>query len=449
MCPLCHILLVEAKTPLSSDLGTGVNKAVALGANVVSNSYGGAGRQRRDARRTRPTSTTPASRSSRAPATTGFGVEYPAASPNVVAVGGTSLFQATATGTRNATETAWSGAGSGCSAYEPKPVWQTDSGCSHRTVSDVSAVADPNTGVSVYDSYGGAGGWASTAARASLRPSSARCTRSPTTRRLPGRCRRSRTPHTQKLNDVTSGSNGSCGSSYLCTAVTGYDGPTGLGTPNTADAFSNSGVVGPPPPVVPDFSISAPALHAPLRPGGTAQSTVTITPLNGDTGVVSLAVLTTPHVGLTTTLAPRSVTLGSGSKTSTLSFTGHTGGTYTVTVTATQGALTHTTQLVVVVNDFVLKVSAPKHSVVRGKAIHYTVTLSRRGNFAGTVRMTLTGLRARDKVSYTARGSGTPTITISVTVKTSTKDHRGTLSLHFNGVSGTLRHTTVVGLVLM
>jgi subtilase family serine protease len=452
MCPNCHILLVEAASSSMtivggqphSDLGTAVNTAVALGANVVSNSYGGAefsAEQLFDTFYNHPGVAIVASSGD-----DGFGVEYPAASPDVVAVGGTRLLQLTATGTRNATETAWSGAGSGCSAYEPKPLWQGDPDCGKRIVADVSAVADPSTGVWVYDSAIGWTVYGGTSASAPIVGAMYALADNPSSN---GKLASFPYTHTQKLNDVASGSNGSCGGSTLCTAGIGYDGPTGLGTPNTADAFSNSGVVGPPPPVAPDFSISAATLHSPLRPNGTAKSTVTITPLNGDTGVVSLAVLTTPHVGLTTTLAPRSVTLGSGAKTSTLTFTGHTGGTYTVTVTATQGTLTHTAQLSVVVNDFVLKVAAPKHSVVRGKAVRYTVTLSRRGNFAGTVRMTLTGLRARDKVSYTARGSGTPTITVTVTVKTSAKDARGTLSLHFNGVSGTLRHTTVVGLVLM
>jgi subtilase family serine protease len=447
MCPKCHILLVEASDNASSNLGVGVNTAVKLGANVVSNSYGGSESSFETSEDTayynHPGVAIVASAGD-----DGFGVEYPAASPDVVAVGGTSLSRSLVD-SRGWTETAWGGAGSGCSAYEPKPVWQTDSGCSKRSVSDVSAVADPATGVAVYDSYGGAGGWGQfggTSASAPIVGAMYALADNPSSN---GKMPSFPYAHTQKLNDVISGSNGTCGGSYLCTAGTGYDGPTGLGTPNTADAFSSSGVVGPPPPVSPDFSISAAAVHSPLRPNGTAKSTVTITPLNGDTGVVSLAVLTTPHVGLTTTLAPRSVVLGSGSQTATLSFTGHTGGTYTVTVTATQGALTHTAQVQVVVNDFVLKVSAPNHRVVRGKAVRYTVTLSRRGNFAGTVRMTLTGLHARDKVAYTARGSGTPTITISVTVKTSAKDARGTLSLHFNGVSGTLRHTTVVGLVLV
>src|SRR5439155_5498583 len=71
----------------------------------------------------------------------------PAASQYVTAVGGTSLNQATNAGTRSATETVWSGAGSGCSAYATKPSWQTDAGCSRRSVADVAAVADPNTGV--------------------------------------------------------------------------------------------------------------------------------------------------------------------------------------------------------------------------------------------------------------------------------------------------------------
>jgi len=53
----------------------------------------------------------------------------------------------------------WSGAGSGCSSYESKPSFQTDTGCARRTIADVSAVADPATGVAVYDSYGTGGGW--------------------------------------------------------------------------------------------------------------------------------------------------------------------------------------------------------------------------------------------------------------------------------------------------
>ena len=97
----------------------------------------------------------------------GYGVNFPAASRYVTAVGGTSLNQLTNTGTRNGSETAWAGGGSGCSAYVAKPAWQHEQGCGRRSVADVAAVADPNTGVWVYDSTPNAGhsGWLSLVVR--------------------------------------------------------------------------------------------------------------------------------------------------------------------------------------------------------------------------------------------------------------------------------------------
>ncbi len=89
----------------------------------------------------------------------GYEVQFPAASQYVTAVGGTTLHV-------NAndswgSETVWNGTGSGCSVYVAKPSWQNDVGCSGRTVADVSADADPNTGAAVYDSvtYLGQSGW--------------------------------------------------------------------------------------------------------------------------------------------------------------------------------------------------------------------------------------------------------------------------------------------------
>ena len=80
----------------------------------------------------------------------GYGVAYPVASRYVTAVGGTSLKPGT--NSRGWTETAWgggsgAGTGSGCSADDAKPTWQKDKGCTRRTIADVSAVADPNSGV--------------------------------------------------------------------------------------------------------------------------------------------------------------------------------------------------------------------------------------------------------------------------------------------------------------
>ena len=156
ICQNCKILLVEASSASVAALGTAVNDAVALGANVVSNSYGAAefsSETGYDTYYNHPGVAITASSGDG-----GYGVEFPAASQYVTAVGGTTL-------TLNADktyrgETAWSGAGSGCSLYEPKPAWQTDTGCSRRTVADVSADADPNSGAAIYDSYGYHGqGW--------------------------------------------------------------------------------------------------------------------------------------------------------------------------------------------------------------------------------------------------------------------------------------------------
>src|SRR5262249_14472639 len=87
----------------------------------------------------------------------GFGVEYPAAGAHVLGVGGTSLTKSSST--RGWAEAAWSGAGSGCSRGTAKPSFQHDTGCTRRTVADVSAVANPSTGVAVFDTFGNVGGW--------------------------------------------------------------------------------------------------------------------------------------------------------------------------------------------------------------------------------------------------------------------------------------------------
>jgi subtilase family serine protease len=232
ICPNCHILLVEATSPTFANLGKAVNEAVALGANTVSNSYGGSESSSETSYASYYNHSGHIITASSGDG--GYGVEVPAAYNTVVAVGGTSLSKSSTT--RGWTETAWSGAGSGCSAYISKPSWQTDSGCTRRTVADVSAVADPNTGVSVYDTYGGVGGWLVFGGTSVSSPIIA------SVYALAGNASSVNAAstlysHTSNLYDVTSGSNGSCGGSYLCTAKAGYDGPTGLGTPNGTTAF--------------------------------------------------------------------------------------------------------------------------------------------------------------------------------------------------------------------
>jgi subtilase family serine protease len=87
----------------------------------------------------------------------GYGGEYPAASPKVLAVGGTRLVRSSSG--RGWAEAAWTGSGGGCSERSRKPTWQSDEGCANRTVADLAAVADPDTGMAIYDSYGSAHGW--------------------------------------------------------------------------------------------------------------------------------------------------------------------------------------------------------------------------------------------------------------------------------------------------
>jgi subtilase family serine protease len=237
--PKAHIILVEATSANMTDLGTAVNQAVALGAKYVSNSYGGS----EDSSDTSADSSYfnhPGVAITVSAGDSAYGTEYPASSPNVTSVGGTSLTKDSSS--RGWSESVWStssteGTGSGCSAYEPKPSWQTDTGCSNRTVADVSAVADPATGVAVYDSYQ-ASGWqvyGGTSASSPIIAGVYADAGAPGSGDNPAKYPYQ---HTSALNDVTSGSNGSCSPSYLCTAGTGYDGPTGLGTPNGLTAFT-------------------------------------------------------------------------------------------------------------------------------------------------------------------------------------------------------------------
>src|SRR5947199_1840762 len=125
ICPNCHILLVEASSNSLSNLGTAVNEAAALGATEISNSYGG-GESSSDTSYDTSYYNHPGIAITASSGDNGYGVEYPAASQYVTAVGGTTLTRAS--NSRGWSETAWSGAGSGCSAYDPKRSWQTDSG---------------------------------------------------------------------------------------------------------------------------------------------------------------------------------------------------------------------------------------------------------------------------------------------------------------------------------
>jgi subtilase family serine protease len=244
ICPNCHILLVEASSANWAELGASVNTAVKMGALYVSNSYGG-GENDAETTLDRLYYNHPGVVITAASGDGGYGVEYPAASPYVTAVGGTSLLHAS--NARGWAEIAWTSGGSGCSGYEPKPSWQVDHGCSLRAVADVSAVADPSTGVSIYDTWAVKApswftpGWNDEGGTSAASPIVA------AVYALAGPPEVGTSPpsyayaHPGDLYDILAGTNdltGDCTPEYLCNAGPGYDGPTGLGTPDGPDAFA-------------------------------------------------------------------------------------------------------------------------------------------------------------------------------------------------------------------
>ncbi len=244
ICQNCKILLVEATSATIANLYAAENEAVKLGATAISNSWLAgeyANETADDVNFNHPGVAITASSGDN-----GYGVGYPAASRYVTAVGGTTL--ALGAGGSYGGESAWSGSGSGCSAYEPKPAWQTDTGCARRSVADVSADADPNTGAAVYNtvSYFGQTGWFQVGGTSLSSPLVA------SVYALTGNFGGPSAPygHAGSLHDVTSGSNGTCTPPYLCTGGVGYDGPTGLGSPNGLGAFSGGSAP------APDFSLS-------------------------------------------------------------------------------------------------------------------------------------------------------------------------------------------------
>jgi hypothetical protein len=242
ICPKCHILLVESKNALTSNLGIAVNRAVKMGAKYVSNSWGGpefAGQNHFSHFFNHPGRVI-----NFASGDLGFGTTFPADLQYVTSVGGTHLVHKA--GSRGWAESVWGsssggdGTASGCSNGEAKPSWQLadrnpTTGCLTRTENDVSAVADPATGVIVFDTFGFGGPLevGGTSAATPIITGIYALAGSPKRNTYPAEYSYLRKGH---LFDVIGGANGSCGT-YLCRGIVGFDGPTGLGTPNGTTAF--------------------------------------------------------------------------------------------------------------------------------------------------------------------------------------------------------------------
>jgi hypothetical protein len=226
VCPNCHIILMEANSNSTQNLGRTVDRAIKVGANVVSNSYGAFGGATRS----------PAARYydhkhhiiTVSAGDGGYGTAVPAAFSTVVAVGGTILVK-NPSSPRGWNETVWPGTGSGCAWRVTKPAWQTDKQCTGRTMNDVAAVG---TATAIY--HGSS--WGQVAGTSISSPLVAGIYG------LAGNAKdldeaQSLYQNASALNDITSGSNGTCRKTYLCTAGTGYDGPSGNGTADGLAAF--------------------------------------------------------------------------------------------------------------------------------------------------------------------------------------------------------------------
>ncbi len=203
-------------------------------------------------------------------------------------------------------------------------------------------------------------------------------------------------------------------------------------------------------PATPDFSLSASPNSLSVVQGLSGTSTITVNPLNGFTGSVSLSASGLP-AGVTATFNPSSTT-GTSTLTLTASNTAAVG-TVTVTITGTSGTLTHTTTLSLTVTsnapapDFTISVSPTSLTVARGSTGHYTVTITGQNGFAGTVNLSVSGVPSRVTATFSptsVTGSGTSTLTVTVNRRATT----GTRTLTITGTSGSLSHSATANLVI-
>ena len=260
ICPGCRILLVEASSEEFSDLGTAVNSAVALGASEVSNSYA-ATEEASDtslasAYYDHPGVVIAASSGdcgylNKACAADPEGANFPADSPRVLAVGGTSLTEAKGVWT----STAWNEGGSGCSNVFAAAGWQSSlpeypaTACgSGRSIADVAAIGDPETGVDVYDSTPegngnptGWGVWGGTSVSSPIVAAEFALAGGAAGVQYPAATLYAHLGESAALYDVTAGSTGSCSGASSCKARVGYDGPTGVGSPLALGVFAVPG----------------------------------------------------------------------------------------------------------------------------------------------------------------------------------------------------------------
>ena len=253
ICPNCEIVLVEANTPAGSDFFQAEDTAATTcGATVISNSWDGneyVGEVTDEVHFNHPGVQITFASGDNGCCNNGTTDGFPVSSRYVTAVGGTTLcivgfVSGPCTGIRS--EVVWPGSGSDCSQQIPQPAYQSSLAvviahpavCTMRIANDVAAVADGiNTPVAVYNTTvgSGCGGFCLVGGTSAATPIIAGVYAIAGNGATIGLGYAY--AHTGSFNDITSGTNGSCSSSYICTALAGYDGPSGVGSPNGIGGF--------------------------------------------------------------------------------------------------------------------------------------------------------------------------------------------------------------------
>ena len=245
--------------------------------------------------------------------------------------------------------------------------------------------------------------------------------------------------------DITSGNNGTLPDSTSSSAHAGWDFVTGWGAINwNAFVASQSG------PPTPDFSMNTTPSSRTITAGGNTTFATSTAAINGYSGTIAFSVTGVPS-GATANFSPTSVAVGGGS---TLNFTSGTAatGTYNLTISGTDGTITHTNSVQVVINpvvvpNFTISAAPSSRSIRHGKSTTYTVTVTGQNGFSGAVVLSATGMGGGETVTFaptSINSSGTSTMT----VKTTNTATRGTFTLTIKGVNGSLSHTTTVSLTV-
>ena len=454
--PGATIILSVASSSSTSDLLIAIDAAVNAGATVVSMSWGGSefsGMSFYDGHFNKANVAFTASSGD-----SGAGVEWPAVSPYVVGVGGTTL---TLDANNNrVSETAWSGSGGGISSYYGMPTfqsgWQTSGA---RGVPDVSYLADPNTGVLVYDSVNG--GWYSVGGTSVGAPQWAAAIALANQLRLSGGSAdlgwanvplyplaqgSSTIPYSvnpQYFYDVSSGNNGAY------SAAPPYDFVTGLGSP-VANVLLPALT---PASATPDFSISATPGSTTVTTGNKATYSVSVSSVGGFFGSVSFAASGLPS-GASFGFSPASVT-GSGGSSLTISTSSTTPvGTYTITISGSSGSLNHTTTVSLTVQapaspNFAVSISPSLANIKPGQSASFTVTVTSTGGFADTVNLSVGGLPSGATPTFSptsVNGSGNSSLRITTTRSTAGGTYTVTVTGSSSGTSGLHSHSVTASL---